>query len=656
MPAMPIASTLTAARPPSGPSSVNGLALAALGVVFGDIGTSPLYTYQAALAVVKDDNYERVTLGILSLLFWALTLVVTVKYLWFVTRADNRGEGGIFALLALLRKHLPVGRNLTPICLLLLFGTGLVMGDGVITPAISVLSAIQGLTVVEANFGPWVVPVTCAILVILFAVQKFGTSALSAVFAPVMFVWFAVLAATGAWQILLNHGHVLWALNPWYALDFLRIHHAHALAVLGAVVLCVTGAEALYADLGHFGRPAIARAWLWVAWPALVLNYFGQGALVLAHPDAHTNPFFNLVSPGWATYLFVGLSTAATIIASQALITGVFSLVRQAMQLDYLPALKVVHTSERMEGHIYLPFVNVVLGVLCVATVLAFHDSADLANAYGLAVTGTMLVTTIAYARVRRQHLGRPWWDVAAVLALFLLVDAPFFWANLAKFKSGGWYPLALGAVVFGAMVTWRAGRNALNRYLDEDQISLPAFMEELDGLELLRHPGTAVYMSYFANHVPGLIVDFTRINRCLPERIIFLIPQPEPIPHADPVTEAPKLEKYAHGFYRLLVPFGYRERPDLLALVDGQRQEWGPGFRIDNILFYASVPRVVLKDEAFNTRDGWWLGVGQLLGRRARRPFQRGFQFMMRNARPAFDMCRLPEGRGVEVVRWFRI
>ncbi len=639
---------------------VNALALAALGVVFGDIGTSPLYTYQTALAVVGHEDLELVTLGVLSLIFWALTLVVTVKYLWFVTRADNRGEGGVFALLALVRKHLPANRNLSLTILLLLFGTGLVMGDGVITPAISVLSAIQGLTVVTPTFTPWVVPVTCVILVLLFSVQKFGTGALSAVFAPVMLLWFATLGATGAWQIFHAGGHVLWALNPWYAVNFLRLQHAHAGAILGAVVLCVTGAEALYADLGHFGRPAIARAWYWVAWPALVVNYFGQGALVLAAkgtPDekmVRDNPFFNLVHPGWATYLLVGLSTVATIIASQALISGVFSLARQAMQLDYAPALKVTHTSDRMEGHIYLPFVNYTLGILCVATVLLFKTSNELANAYGLAVTGTMLVTTLAYGRVRHQHLGRPWWDVAALMTLFLLVDGPFFWANLSKFTHGGWYPMVLGLVVFGFMFTWRSGRNALHRNLDADNESLAVFLQEMDDLPLIRHPGTAVYMTAFSNHAPGLIVDFMRINRCLPERVILLIPQPEPVAHADATLEPARLEQLAHGFFRLYVPFGYREQPDLLAWVDHFRADLGPGYISNAVLFYSSLPRLILDEIPLD--DGHGRHVGHYLWRKTKRPFERLFQFMMRNARPAFDTCRLPEGRGIEVVRRFRI
>jgi KUP system potassium uptake protein len=632
----------------TGAPSTNLLALAALGVVFGDIGTSPLYTYQTAMSIVSGDpaKLHTATLGVLSLLFWALTLVVTVKYLWFVTRADNRGEGGVFALLALVRKHLPPQRNLTFVCLLLLFGAGLMMGDGVITPAISVLSAIQGLTVVDGSFTVWVVPVTCLILALLFLVQRFGTGVLSAAFAPVMVAWFVTIGGLGVWQIAAGHFAVLSALNPWRAVEFLHAQRSEAVLVLGAVVLCVTGAEALYADLGHFGRPAIARAWYGLAWPALVLNYFGQGALVLTHPNTSVDPFFLMVPPGWATYLLVALSTAATIIASQALITGVFSLVRQAMQLDYFPALRVVHTSDRMEGHIYLPFVNYFLGVFCIGTVLFFRTSSDLANAYGLAVTGTMLMTTLAYAGVRHQHLGRPLWDVAAVLALFLVVDLPFFLANLSKFTKGGWYPIALGTIAFIVMVTWRAGRNALRRHVERERVSLDGFLKEIPDMKLDRHHGTCVYMSHHENYMPVPLAHFAYYNRCLPGRVILLIPQPESVPHVDPAQEAPRLEKLDHGFYRLHAAYGYRDQPDLLAWVDKFADQFGPDYHSELALFYLVVPRLMLGPAIHRKPDAW----------RAPLPFQRLFQFLLHNACTEFDTCRLPDQRGVEVIRRFQL
>jgi KUP system potassium uptake protein len=637
-------------KDPSAPGapSTNVLALAALGVVFGDIGTSPLYTYQTAMSIVAGDQTKlhTATLGVLSLLFWALTLVVTVKYLWFVTRVDNRGEGGVFALLAIVRKHLPPARNLTPVCLLLLFGAGLMMGDGVITPAISVLSAIQGLTVVDASFTTWVAPITCVILALLFLVQRYGTGALSAAFAPIMVAWFVTIGGIGAWQIVAGHFAVLSALNPWRAVEFLRQQQSEAVLVLGAVVLCVTGAEALYADLGHFGRTAIARAWYRLAWPALVLNYFGQGALVLAHPEASANPFFLMVPAGWSTYLLVALSTAATIIASQALITGVFSLVRQAMQLDYFPALRVVHTSDRMEGHIYLPFVNYFLAVFCIGTVLSFRTSSDLANAYGLAVTGTMLMTTLAYACVRRQHLARPWWDVAAVLALFLLVDTPFFYANLSKFEKGGWYPIALGTIAFGVMVTWRAGRNALRRHIEHERIPLDDFLKQIPAMKLDRHRGTCVYLTHYDDYMPIPLVHFAQYNRCLPGRIILLVPQPESIPHVHPIDEAPRLEKLDQGFFRLRAPYGYRDQPDLMAWVDEFASEFGPDYHSDLVLFYLVVPRITL-GPALHRKPGAW---------RAPLPFQRLFQYLLHNACTEYDVCRIPDLRSVEVIRRFSI
>ncbi|MGA2052087.1 MAG: KUP/HAK/KT family potassium transporter [Opitutales bacterium] len=628
--------------------STNVLALAALGVVFGDIGTSPLYTYQTAMSIVADDpaKLHTATLGVLSLLFWALTLVVTVKYLCFVTRADNRGEGGVFALLALVRKHLPPQRNLTPICLLLLFGAGLMMGDGVITPAISVLSAIQGVTVVNAGFTAWVVPVTCLILALLFIIQRYGTGALSAAFAPVMVAWFVTIGGLGAWQIVAGHFAVLSALNPWRAMEFLHEQQSVAVLVLGAVVLCVTGAEALYADLGHFGRTAIARAWYRLAWPALVLNYFGQGALVLAHPADSANPFFLMVPSGWATYLLVALSTAATIIASQALITGVFSLVRQAMQLDYFPALRVVHTSDRMEGHIYLPFVNYFLAVFCIGTVLSFRTSNELANAYGLAVTGTMLMTSLAYAGVRHQHLHRPWWDVLAVLALFLVVDIPFFLANCSKFEKGGWYPIALGTIAFIVMVTWRAGRNALRRHIERERISLDGFLSQVPSMNLDRHRGTCVYVTHYDDYMPIPLMHFAQYNRCLPGRVVLLVPEPESVPHTDPVLEAPRLETLDHGFFRLRAAYGYRDQPDLQALVDKFASQFGPEYHGESVLFYLVVPRLILGPILYRKPGAW----------RAPLPFQRLFQYLLHNACTEFDVCRLPDERAVEVIRRFSI
>jgi KUP system potassium uptake protein len=544
------------------------LSLATLGVVYGDIGTSPLYAFKECFApeyglTPSVDN----VLGVLSLVFWSLNFVVTLKYLMFIMRADNRGEGGIMALLALVhpRRAEPGTRRF--LLALGLFGSALLYGDGVITPAISVLGAVEGLRVAAPRLADWGVPaISALILVALFVFQRRGTARIGAVFGRVMIIWFASIALLGVGGIV-RHPGVLRAVNPWWAVEFLTHEGLRGFLILGAVVLVVTGGEALYADMGHFGARPIRFTWFTVVLPALTLNYFGQGALLLADPAATSNPFFALVPP-WALYPMVGVATAAAIVASQALISGVFSLTRQAMQLGYCPRMTIQHTSDTAIGQIYLPQVNRMLGVACVLLVLGFQSTTNLASAYGIAVTGTMAITTMLFCRVARDVWGWPTWRVVAIGALFLAVDLAFLGANLVKIGSGGWFPLLVALIVYTLMVTWKRGRVALAHIMRENSLPIDLFLQDIARQKPVRVPGIAVFMTSDPSGAPVVLLHHLKHNKVLHETVILMSIEGEEIPKVRSEDRV-ELQALGEGFYQAVGHFGFTESPDVPALLE---------------------------------------------------------------------------------------
>jgi KUP system potassium uptake protein len=546
-------------------SGMIALALSALGVVFGDIGTSPLYTLRECLLTAggKRVNPEDV-FGILSLMVWALLLVVTIKYLYFILRADHNGEGGIFALLALVpdrfRADALRSGHITAIALLGVIGAALLYGDGVITPAISVLSAVEGLTIANAGLKPWVVPLTCVILIGLFAIQRRGTGSVGRLFGPIMMVWFGVLAALGIWHISRGPG-ILWALCPSHAVNFFLRHGLHGFLILGSVVLVVTGGEALYADLGHFGVAPIRRAWLWLVFPALLLGYLGQGALVLARPESADNPFFAQVPAGPATMALVLLSSAATVIASQALISGAFSLTRQAMVLGYFPNVTVHHTSEQTEGQIYIPEVNALLGIGCLLLVLTFRESVKLAAAYGIAVTGTMAITSVLYFIVIRYRWQWSLWKSVALLAFFLSFDIPFLISNTFKFLQGGYVPVLIGASLIAAMLIWNRGRTFLEEQYATRYPTFEGVRQQIAHCLSTRVPGTAVFIASSPDHVPPILVHFVERCRSLHTSVVLLTVRTEDCARM-PLDERYQITDLGDGFWRVMLHFGYMEHP----------------------------------------------------------------------------------------------
>ena len=542
--------------------------IAAVGVVYGDIGTSPLYTMKEAFGPVyglraTDAN----VLGILSLVFWSLVLVVTVKYVFIVMRADNRGEGGIMALMAMAQRSLPLASETAYVMGILgIFGAALFFGDGVITPAISVLSAVEGLEVAAPSLSRYIVPVTIGVLIALFAVQRKGTESVGKVFGPVTVLWFISLAVWGLLGII-DTPRVLAAVSPAPAVQFVLHHGGHAFFVLGAVVLAVTGAEALYADMGHFGRKPIQRAWLWFVFPALVLNYFGQGALLLGHPSAASNPFYRLV-PSWALVPMIVLATAATVIASQAVISGAFSIARQGMQLGFLPRLAVVHTSESTIGQVYVPMINRLLLLVIIGLVLGFGSSSALASAYGVSVTGTMLITSVLLLVVARHrwHLSTPMLVVLGTL--MLVIDALFLGANLVKFADGGWFPLALGIVVFTLMRTWRRGRTLLVEELRKESPPIEGVVADIAARKLPRVPGTAVFLTADNASVPHALLQNLRHNKVLHQRNVLLTIETVQAPRADE-DERSTIRAAGDGFWRVTVRFGFMEDPNVPRVLE---------------------------------------------------------------------------------------
>jgi KUP system potassium uptake protein len=544
-----------------GRASFAALSLGALGVVYGDIGTSPLYALRECFnPVFGMEAVPRNVFGLLSLFFWSLTLVVVVKYIGFVLRADNRGEGGILSLMSL-----AVPQSAKPASLLSKAGIviGLLFADGVITPAISVLSAVEGLEVSAPTLKPFVVPITLAILIALFTVQKHGTGFVGAMFGPVMLIWFGTLAILGL-RWIVEEPAVLLAVNPWYAIRHLIEHGWHGFLVLGAVVLCFTGTEALYADLGHFGRIPIRLAWYGVVFPALLLNYFGQGAIVIhTQGGAKDNPFYAMAA-GPLHYPLVAIATVATVIASQALISGAFSLARQAVQLGYCPRLTVVHTSSRTIGQIYVPEVNGALMVACCGLVLAFGHSSRLAAAYGVAVVGTMTITSMLFFVVARQHWG---WSLARAGALagaFLVIDLTFLFPNLAKIFHGGWFPLFFAAGVFGLMTTWKRGRSLLGASLAQARLPLDIFLQNLaSGTQPVRVPGTAVFMTSDPTGTPVVLMHHFKHNKVLHERVILLSVSTEEMPTVPPSCRV-QVRDLGQGFFQVKASYGYMQTPSV--------------------------------------------------------------------------------------------
>jgi KUP system potassium uptake protein len=539
------------------------LSLAALGVVYGDIGTSPLYALREcfhgphAIAPTPQN-----ILGVLSLIFWSLIIVISIKYLVFVLRADNHGEGGILSLTALATPIKPSGRSEHTFLIMLgIFGAALLYGDGVITPAISVLSAMEGLTVATPVLSRFVVPLTIVILVGLFLFQSRGTAKVGKIFGPVMLVWFAALAVLGVAQML-RHPSVLVAVSPQYAAEFFIQNGWHGFLILGAVFLVVTGGEALYADMGHFGIRPIRLVWFSIVLPALLLNYFGQGALLLDDPEAAHSPFYRL-APGWALYPMIVLATSAAVIASQAVISGAFSLTMQAVQLGFSPRLKINHTSTREYGQIFIPAVNWALMIGCIAIVIGFRTSSNLAAAYGVAVTSTMVITTILFYIVARNVWG---WSalIAAPLCLFFLViDIAFFGANIIKVADGGWFPLLLAWIVFTVMTTWKTGRRILNERIQREARPLEDFLENMERHPPRRVPGTAIFMNGNASRTPPALLHNLEHNKVLHKRVLFLTVKTKLVPFVPP-EERVETEQLGNGFYRLKVYYGFMEDPDI--------------------------------------------------------------------------------------------
>jgi KUP system potassium uptake protein len=627
-------------RPAPSGRALAALTFAALGVVFGDIGTSPLYALKESFAGTHAVTLTPANvLGVLSLIFWSLNFLITFKYLALMMRADNRGEGGILALLALVRPGEIRSVGKWVLVSVGIFGATMLYGDGIITPAISVLSAVDGIGVATPALQPYVLWVSLAIIVGLFAVQHRGTAAMGAIFGPVTGVWFVCIAILGVKGILMEPA-VLRALNPWHALDFFLREGRHAFLVLAAVVLVVTGGEALYADMGHFGKRPIRLAWLGIVLPALVLNYFGQGALLLARPEAISNPFYELV-PRWALYPMVGVATAAAVTASQALISGAFSLTQQALQLGYAPRLRIVHTSRSEVGQIYIPEVNWALMVACVVLVLTFRTPGNLAGAYGVAVTITMTTSTVLFCRVASARFG---WSRAAVVlagAALLTVDLAFATANLTKVPHGGWLPLAVGAFLFLLMTTWRKGRHMVNAQLHSGALPLELLIEDVVRRKLHRVPGTAVFMTSDPSGAPPVLLHHLKHNKVLHERVVMMSLVNHLVPQVPP-EEKVEVRELGAGFFTVLGHYGFQETPDVPALVR-RLEEHGLVLRMPETTFYLGRETIIpVRRRGQDLRE--WLTRRMPMWRK------RLFIVMANNARPANAFFNLPPNRVVEM------
>jgi KUP system potassium uptake protein len=612
------------------PGALAGLTLAAVGVVYGDIGTSPLYALKEVFGHDRVPLTPDNILGILSLVFWTLTVVVSFKYVVLILRADNNGEGGLIAMLALASqavKHRPRLRR--ALLLVGIFGTAIFFGDGVITPAVSVLGAVEGLEVAAPALHRFIVPVSLLVLTALFAAQRFGTGGIGRLFGPVTTLWFLVLSVLGVVHIAQNP-HVLVALLPTYALGFALDQPHVAFLALGAVVLCVTGAEALYADLGHFGKLPIRLAWFALVWPALVLNYFGQGAMLLDHPASINNPFYEM-APQWALFPLIGLATAAAVIASQALITAAFSVTKQAIQLGYLPRLRIAHTSVKETGQIYVPFVNWALYVCIVAAVASFGSSSALASAYGIAVTIDMTITTVMTFFVIRFGWKLPLGLCLAATGFFFVVDIVFFSANVVKVFEGGWFPLAIGGAMFLLMTTWKRGRYLMSARLREEAIELPLFLDSIFVSPPIRVTGTAVFLSAEKGATPFALLHNLKHNKVMHEQNLFVSVQHHEVPWIG-FDRRCEIESLGHACWQVVLNFGFKNEPDVpeaLKLLKGR------GIQIDDM----ETSYFLSRDQVIPTLRG-----GMAMWR------EKLFASMHRNAGAAADFLSLPTNRIVEL------
>ena len=611
------------------------MAVGAIGVVFGDIGTSPIYAFRETFAghhpLAPDAPHIY---GVLSLVFWSMMLVVTLKYVMIIMRADNKGEGGSLALLALINRSTTDTRRWAPMIIMLgVFATALFYGDSMITPAISVLSAVEGLTVVEARFAPLVMPIAIGILVGLFMIQSRGTAKVGQLFGPVMLVYFAVLATLGTIQIVQNVS-ILEALNPWYAYNFFRIDGWLAFLALGSVVLAVTGAEALYADMGHFGRKPIGMSWLVFVIPALMLNYLGQGAMILSLTPAEAleaikNPFF-LLAPEALRLPLVILATCATVIASQAVISGAFSVTQQAIQLGFIPRMRIDHTSASSAGQIYIPTVNWGLMVMVIALVLTFQSSTNLAAAYGIAVTGAMTIDTCLLVVVLFSLWKWHWGYAVPLLAIFFAVDLAYLIANLTKVPDGGWVPLVIGLIIFTLLMTWAKGRKLMQERLAEGAMPISLFVQSAAN-SAKRVPGTAVFMTSTAQGVPPALLHNLKHNKVLHERIILLTVQIKDVPFVDDARLL-DCEDLGQGFHRVILRYGFMQTPDVPAALDRVTM-CGPQFRMIDTSFFLSRQTLLA-----SSRPGMAIWREKL------------FAWMLRNAESAMEFFRLPTNRVVEL------
>ena len=621
---------MTAAAAHQSKGAVAALTLAALGVVYGDIGTSPLYALKEVFAPGRVPVTPDNVIGILSMVFWTLTMVVSVKYVVLILRADNNGEGGLIAMLALaasaVRDRPPLRRRLLVIGI---FGTAIFFGDGVITPSVTVLGAVEGLKVAAPGLHRFIVPVSLVVLTCLFAAQRFGTGTVGKFFGPVMVVWFIALALLGL-PFIIKHPQVLTALSPHHAFGFLLRHPDISFMALGFVVLCVTGAEALYADLGHFGKRPIRLAWFSTAMPALVVNYFGQGALLLEHPEKANNPFFEL-APEWALYPLIALATVAAVIASQALITAAFSVTKQAIQLGYLPRLRLLHTSVRETGQIYVPFVNWSLYVAVVIAVVMFGSSSALASAYGIAVTIDMTITTVMTFYVIRYAWKLPLPLCIAATGIFFVIDFIFFSANAVKIFEGGWFPLLIGSVMFLLMITWKQGRNLMARRLRDESIELKGFLESIFISPPVRVSGTAVFLNTERGATPFALLHNLKHNKVLHEQNLFVTVQHHEVPWIG-FNRRCEIEPLGHDCWQVTLHFGFKNDPDVpdaLKLVQAR------GVQIED-----------METSYFLSRDTVTptFGGGMAMWR------EKLFASMHRNASAAADFLNLPTNRIVEL------
>ncbi len=609
------------------------LCVGALGVVFGDIGTSPLYAMKECLAQLAPGERAEGVLGILSLMTWALLLVVCLKYIRFVMRADNRGEGGVFALLALSHSKTGSTKPNSKIgftVLVILIGAALLYGDSVITPAISVLSAAEGLKGFSPAFTPYITTIASIILAGLFWFQRKGSKTIGRIFGPVMVLWFLTLGLLGLWQIK-DAPQVFAALNPLLGLKLLISHPGGAIIILGSVVLCVTGAEALYADMGHFGRRAIGQAWYFFAFPGLLLNYYGQGAYVIGHPNSTANPFFALAPPGWGQLALTLLSIAAAIIASQAVISGAYSLTRSAIQLGYFPRLTVTHTNADQVGQIYVPLINTALALASIAVVLNFGSSDRLASAYGIAVTGTMIVTTYAFYIVMRHSWKWPLWRALALCTIFMCIDAVFFVATLHKFMDGGWLPIAIAAAVIAIMHTWKSGKTEIFRKVYANEITEAELCNIAASKHVIRVRGTGVFMAGNPRGTPLVLLHHVKANKVLHEIVVLLSVTAKEVPQ---VAASDRLEvrEIGEGVWRAIAHYGYMESPDVASLIERIRDAGVP-LKPNEATYYFNREMIITGGEA-----DMWEWQKHLYG------------FLSRNARQARDYYNLPPMQIIEV------